>query len=519
MQRNGTARRRAARWRLRHGDCLDHLPRLRPNSVDAIVTDPPYGLEFMGKDWDRLVAAPRGARAGTEHAPTLEHRDDSPHHRAAVKQPAMQMRCAKCGGNSTGQWGRCSCVQPQFRPQLGPTRAMQEWHEAWAREALRVLKPGGHLVAFGGTRTHHRLVCAVEDAGFEIRDCIVWLYGSGFPKSLNVSKAIDKAAEAERQVMRRGRTRSGETRSLKLRNTQPGYGANGDSDGQNVFEVAAPAAREAARWDGWGTALKPAFEPIVVARKPLVGTVAANVLKYGTGAINVDACRIELGEAADYVANPSGDRTHDTNLRAGVGRPKRVARGRDTPGKNTYGSNGPGGGSFADGSTMLGRWPANVVLDPAAAAALDEQTQVLVSGTNPTRRNSDDSRAGYSESVDGEDYDPAARADVRGASRFYYCAKASRGERNAGLSEPQGGSASRLLVNNHPTVKPIRLLRWIVRLVTPPEGIVLDVFTGSGTTGCAAVLEGFGFIGIERDASYVDIARRRIRYWADQSSR
>jgi DNA methylase len=192
--------------RLIVADCVKAMAAMPPASVDAIVTDPPYGLEFMGKEWDRLIAPARGRTAGLEHAPTLESRDDTPHHRAAVKQPSMLMRCANCGGNSSGEWGRCSCERPDFRRNLTPVRAMQEWHEAWAAEALRVLKPGGHLLAFGGTRTYHRLACAIEDAGFEIRDQIQWMYGSGFPKSLNVSKAIDSAqgVEGERGPMKRG---------------------------------------------------------------------------------------------------------------------------------------------------------------------------------------------------------------------------------------------------------------------------------------------------------------------------
>jgi site-specific DNA-methyltransferase (adenine-specific) len=247
---------------------------------------------------------------------------------------------------------------------------------------------------------------------------------------------------------------------------------------------------------------------------------------HGTGAINIDACRIELEDEAEYARNHSGarghsgtrdpDQRHATDLRPGGGRPKRGSRGRDTPGKNTYGAGGPGGGSIADGTALLGRWPANVVLDPVAAAALDEQTGVLVSGANPTRRNSDKFRTAYGKFVGSEDCEPARGVDTGGASRFYYCAKASRGERDAGLSGDRGGG-SRGLVNDHPTVKPIRLLRWIVRLVTPPGGTVLDAFAGSGTTGCAAVLEGFQFIGIEREANYVEVARGRIKHWAAQS--
>lgn len=521
-----------ARWHIRHADCLDLLPQLDPDSVDAIVTDPPYGLEFMGKDWDRLVAAPRGARTGLKHEPTIEDRNDTPYHRAAVKQPAMQMRCARCGGNSTGAWGHCRCEQPDFRRQLRPLRAMQEWHEAWAREALRVLKPGGHLLAFGGTRTYHRLACALEDAGFEVRDCIAWMYGSGFPKSLDVSKAIDKTAGVVGRCIGHGCSEVSPTDD----------GRNQWAAGEVVDKLTkrtAPATPESALWVGWGTALKPAHEPIVVARKPLVGTVSTNVLRYGTGAINIDACRIDVPNPRSCERNHSGESGHGgarelgaTDLRA-AGRPRRVSRGQDTAGKNTYGSGGPGGGSVADGITTLGRWPANVVLDEEAAATLDKQVG-LRSGRGTIRR-----KSGAQEGNPGAAYGAESRlagatmssyGDAGGPSRFFYCAKASRTERSAGLDafekrpmlwssgEQNPGSfqsdgTDRAARNPHPTVKPIDLMRWLIRLVTPPGGLVVDPFAGSGTTGCAAVLEDVCFLGIEREPDYVTIARARIRHW------
>ena len=308
-----------------HGDSLDYMRTMDDNSVDAIVTDPPYGLAFMGKKWDYDV-------------------------------PSVEL---------------------------------------WS-EALRVLKPGGHLLSFGGTRTYHRMVVNIEDAGFEIRDQIMWLYGSGFPKSLNISKAIDNTA----------------------------------------------ITPEAKQWDGWGTALKPANEPICVARKPLSeSTVAKNVLKWGTGGINVDATRIGEGSAK--------------------------------------------------------RFPANLILDEQAALLLDEQSGVLKSGAlKPYVRESDDY---YSGSWPDSNFE--SKATSGGASRFFYCAKASKSERNAGSKEH---------FNIHPTCKPIKLMRYLVRLVTPPNGTVLDPFCGSGTTGVAAKQEGFNFIGIEREAEYVEIARRRF---------
>jgi len=278
-------------------------------------------------------------------------------------------------------------------------------------EALRVLKPGGHLIAFGGTRTYHRLAVAIEDAGFEVRDCLMWLYGSGFPKSLDVSKAMDKQAGAEREVVGVKENSFGR---------KPGGGdgwdeaITGGQSSNHIFNITAPNTDLAKQWHGWGTALKPAYEPAILARKPLRGTVADNVAQWGTGGLNIDGCRV-------------GDEG--------------------------------------------GRWPANVILDEEAAAALDEQSG--------------------------------------GASRFFYTAKASRSEREAGLD---GVEAQR--ANHHPTVKPIALMRYMIRLVAPRGAVVLDPFMGSGSTGCAAMVEGMQFIGIDITPEYVDIARRRLAWWS-----
>ena len=390
---------------LHHGDCLEVLRSMPNCSVDSIVTDPPYGLSFMGKKWDYDV-------------------------------PSV---------------------------------------EVWV-ECLRVLKPGGHLLAFAGTRTQHRMAVRIEDAGFEIRDMIAWVYGSGFPKSLDVSKAIDKMDAAEEQQTRRYRftewvrstgitskqideatgtnmgghyttaasqpaimtrehleacryllgevpawvEQEADIRSVESKNfaerevvgqkivngeegTAGGY-QNGiasvrgsDISIQRQINITAPATDAAKQWQGWGTALKPALEPITVARKPLIGTVAENVLQYGTGAINVDGGRVEGG-----------------------------------------------------------RWPANFIHDGS-----EEATDLL-----------------------------------KDSARFFYCAKASKADRGE---------------NHHPTVKPTDLMRYLCRLVTPPNGIVLDPFNGSGSTGCAAVLEGFQYIGIEREAEYIAISEKRIQ--------
>jgi site-specific DNA-methyltransferase (adenine-specific) len=367
-------------------------------------------------------------------------------------------------------------------------------------------------LAFGGTRTYHRLACAVEDAGFEVRDCIAWMYGSGFPKSLDVSKAIDKAAGAEREVVEQGAP-FGRGSMRNRSRVEMGYRPTELNPDGGAAEITAPATPEAERWDGWGTALKPAFEPIVVARKPLVGTVAANVLAHGTGALNIDGCRIE------GIAEAPGS----------------------TPPSSVDGRRGSMAGPMdrVEYDPTRGRWPANVALDPDAAAILDEQAGELTNCGGPKSTTHDGGMFGIG--TPGTIY-----ADQGGASRFFYCAKTSREERNAGLdafAEQQvsymnthGGNADKgetwspvdertgherdrfasRTRNPHPTVKPIELMRWLVRLVTPPGGLVFDPFVGSGTTGCAAVLEGFRFIGVEREALYVPIARARIGWWAAQ---
>lgn len=352
-------------WQVHHGSCLDVLPTLPDNSVDSIVTDPPYELGFMGKKWDSTGVA----------------------------------------FNS----------------------------EVWL-ECLRVLKPGGHLLAFGGSRTWHRIAVAIEDAGFEVRDSIAWLYGSGFPKSLDISKAIDKVSD------------------------------------------------EAKQWQGWGTALKPAFEPVVVARKPLTGTVAANVLEWGTGGLNIDGTRIGTD-----------------------GGTKKIDPDKSSASQNAFGT-GLNGGTVAD--LNAGRWPANVMLDEFTAALVDEQSGVSKSqsGTFTITRSSGSwdrqdkgmFDAGRSSTFEGY-------GDSGGASRFFYVAKANKRDRNEGLDE----SGAK---NFHPTVKPTDLMRQLVRLVTPPGGTVLDPFTGSGSTGKAAILEGFNFIGIEITEDYLPIIEGRLNH-------
>jgi site-specific DNA-methyltransferase (adenine-specific) len=374
--------------------------------------------------------------------------------------------------------------------------------EVW-RQAWRVLKPGGYLLAFGGSRTEHRLACAIEDAGFEIRDCISWVYGSGFPKSLDVSKAIDRAAGAERKVI-------GEP-------TRHGGGDSQIMKGDYNPPITAPATDAARQWDGWGTALKPAHEPIVMARKPLSEkTVAANVLRWGCGAVNVDGCRIGTGDILSSGRHVQKNRTYpsgykDTNRSEFVQNPS-------------------------------GRWPANLILGHApgcvrrgedcvegcAVRLIAEQSGHLKSGkVKPYKNNggwkqTSDFKTGSFEASEGN----AARFFFQvDPDPLFYCAKASRAERNRGLE----GMPDRITddgrntpidnpylrgkthrQNHHPTVKPLKLMRYLVRLVTPPGGTVLDPFAGSGTTLVAAKEEGFGYIGIELEPEYVEIAEARL---------
>jgi len=357
---------------LHHGDCLDVLRSLPDASVDSVVTDPPYNLSFMGKGWDTFPIRKRG-QGGT-------------------------------GINSEHAGG------VEFKASAEASHAFQQWCEAWATECLRVLKPGGHLLAFGGTRTWHRLACAVEDAGFEVRDSIAWLYGSGFPKSLDVSKAIDKAqgatgtygepkSAAHAGWIDRGRMRGDEGEEGWQRPWMQDEGAV-----SNAARRYLPGSTEAQAFAGWGTALKPAFEPVVVARKPLAGTVAANVLEHGTGALNIDGCRVGDGGQLSW-AEPRG-----------IG----------------YMGGGSNAGAVAATENAKGRWPANVVLDESQAAALDEQSGESRDGVAVNRNK--DPRAEKPHEVYGGgwlngDLPDRTYGGAGGASRFFYVAKADASER------------------------------------------------------------------------------------------
>ncbi len=494
-----------SRWKLLHGDCRDQLATIPDNSIDAIVTDPPYELGFMGKSWDA---------SGIAYNLTV--------------------------------WTEC----------------------------LRVLKPGGHLLAFSGSRTYHRMAVAIEDAGFQIRDQIMWVYGSGFPKSLDISKAIDKSDAAEEQRQRRlrftawvrltgltasqideatqtnmgghyttsasqpaimttehldavrhligdvpdwveqeARIRSVESKNFASREVVgqrdvpvghafAGEVYGGDSSSQTV-NVTAPATAEAEVWEGWGTALKPAHEPIVLARKPLVGTVAENVLRFGVGGLNIDGCRVfrDVGDVS-----VAGHRTA-------------------TFGTQETESGGDGSGGWSQNES--GRWPANLIHDGS-----DEVLELFpetAGGARPAKANKPTGQhyeGGWGTIAEGERIDFPAGS----AARFFYCAKASKKDRNEGLDHltPQresdltadnlpGGDNPRNRtntprLNHHPTVKPTELMRYLCRLITPPNGVILDPFTGSGSTGKAAILEHFQFIGIEQDPDYITIAQARIQH-------
>ena len=406
------------------GDCLYKLQELKDNSVDSIVTDPPYGLSFMGKQWDYDVPS----------------------------------------------------------------------QEIW-EECIRVLKPGGHLLAFAGSRTYHRMAVRIEDAGFEIRDQIMWVYGSGFPKSHNIGKAVDEKLGNKREVIS---TVEEGTGPLKT-----GHVNKGGGGGLSVGTERSPKyniTKGNSEWEGWGTALKPAHEPIVMARKPLSQkTVVDNVLEWGTGGINIDESRI----GTEVIKTQGGEKFKGNGI------------------YNKYNN--------CEESIHEGRFPANIIFDEEAGKLLDEQsgiskcTATNIGYTNPEEQ--DDFFKGLKNKV------TVRHNDEGGASRFFYCPKTSKKDRNEGLDEfpfgkppasarskPASGRQSALgqpRKNHHPTVKPTALMLYLIRLVTPKGGTTLDPFMGSGSTGKAAVRGGFDFIGIEMEQEYFRIANARIQYEFD----
>lgn len=397
--------------KLINDDCIEAMKQMLDNSVDSVVTDPPYGISFMGKAWDNAAIMSK-AVAGKDHTQTTD-RSGSMH----------------AGSYDTSNKGN---------------KAFEQWTYMWAVEAFRVLKPGGQLISFASPRTYHRMASGIEDAGFEIRDQIMWLFGSGFPKSLNLKD----------------------------------------------------------EWDGWGTALKPAHEPMVLARKPLIGTVVNNVLKYGTGALNINDSRVREG------------------------REKTQAQGKYVGSEVAIVGQREGGKIYPQN---LGRWPANIIHDGSdEVLELFPNTKATGNGKVSGFRKGGASEnsvglAGVKKSADGF-------SDSGSAARFFYCAKAATKDRNEGLdgfavkqqdeSRKEGNPGGdnprnrglHQRANHHPTVKPTELMKYLVKLITPPNGTVLDPFMGSGSTGKACAYEGFDFIGIDQSSEYVEIAKARINY-------
>lgn len=419
------------------GSCLTIMQDLDHNSIDAIVTDPPYGL-------------------------TANKKGGSGDASLNLKHPAGRSRITTGGGFMGQKWDAgVPCV------------------EFW-QESLRVAKPGAHLLAFGGTRTFHRLTCAIEDAGWEIRDCIMWVYGSGFPKSHDVNKAIDKESGAERERIRGVRSAAGSDTYA--------YDAWSKEFKDSVLSSDA-ITTEAQQWSGWGTALKPAWEPIIVSRKPLDGTVAQNVLQHGTGAINIDACRVE------HVTVDNGSLATNPHLRDHI-------------------NAGNGSHIFSTESDRrvvtpheLGRFPANLIHDGS-----DEVVELFPEqsgGGHPTRRFADKTRNTYG-GFTGNECPPGIGPSSGNASRFFYCAKESDRDILPAKEFPLFGESHAAVKNTHPTVKPVELMRYLCRLVTPPGGLILDPFAGSGTTLVAAKLEGFASIGIELNPDYVKLILGRL---------
>lgn len=425
--------------KIMNGDCLQHLKELPDESVDAIITDPPYGLSFMNKKWDYDI-------------------------------PSVDI---------------------------------------W-RECLRVLKSGGHLLSFSGTRTYHRMAVAIEDAGFEIRDTIMWIYGSGFPKSLNVGKSIDKM---------QGKKRTGIIRKDGLA-TRPQVLEFADRPIKTEYEDGLPVTNEAKEWEGWGTALKPACEPIVLARKPLKeNSVAMNMIKHGVGGLNINDCRIEHNEAVKTTKR--GERQSET-WKEGSGFKNEV---------NDLASANP-----------KGRFPANIIFDEESAVILDEQ-----SGTSTSKGGQSFSKTSdiYGEYANDRTIKGCGYLDKGGASRFFYVVKANKKERDLGCDalqekpmryednssnsleifsnqytessgNPTGRGQTSPKRNNHPTVKPIKLMEYLIKLVTREGQIVLDPFLGSGTTAIACINLKREWLGIEREPEYIEIAQARINHFSKQ---
>lgn len=436
--------------RIYNMDCIEGMKLIEDNSVDAIVTDPPYGLGFMGKEWDTFDRSQFGT-AGTE----------GPNDLKIIKN---------------------FNILPRYN-----TDGLYEFTKSWSIECLRILKPGGYLLSFAGTRTQHKIASAIEDAGFEIRDIISWVYGSGFPKSLNIGKAVDKLQGNEREEYLR----------LDGKHSDSGSGCYNMNSGHGSMKKEFLDSKGTSEWEGWGTALKPSFEPITVARKPLeCKTVAENVLKYGTGGINIDECRVGT-EGARF-----NGRNVDSNIygKYGTDKPKEVYD--------------------------YGRFPANFIHD-GSDEVLELFTDTTGQGHWPKTK-----VTGFGDFGGGKsEYFGVGEKDKLGgsAARFFYCAKASSSERNNGCDKLEDkkwklnnlnggdrlslqGSVEGVSKNNHPTVKPVELMTYLIKLVSRENSIIVDPFTGSGTTLIAAKHLKRIFIGFEKEKEYYEIANERLKY-------
>ena len=405
---------------LNNEDCIVQMQKMIDEGVqvDSVVTDPPYGIHFMGKDWDKFKST------------------------KVTKSQVV---------TNLGAGMRMTTHKENMD--------FQKWCNEWATLCFKLLKPGGYILAFSSARTYHHLACGIESAGFEVRDQIMWLYGSGFPKSVNIGKAIDKKLGNKRVDL----------------GTNPNQRLN--TPEHDIYEAGirgkkARITKGDSEWEGWGTALKPAHEPVVMARKPVEGTVAENVLKHGTGGINIDGCRIDTKPRTTHATG--NIRTHDPKNDVG------------NFGLKTHDDPVPG---------AEGRFPANVMHDGSEEVLEGFPNTKSGKDINPTTENV----SGFFGQDMGYYSKEANYGDEGSAARFFYCPKVSKSERNRGLDK-----------NNHPTVKPIELMKYLCRLVTPKGGTVLDPFMGSGSTGMAAKVEGFDFIGIEKEKEYFEIAEQRI---------
>lgn len=470
-------------------DCIDGMKHIADNSIDSIVTDPPYGLGFMGKEWDTYDKTQFGNK-GSEGENDLK-----------VKKNFN--------------------ILPRYRSD----NLFQDFTYAWAKEAYRILKPGGYLLSFGGTRTYHRMASAIEDAGFEIRDMINWTYGSGFPKSLNIGKAIDKLQGNKRKEYNPGGRYN---YSFQEGNSQfVSETATGSGKRMSILPT-----KGTSEFEGWGTALKPAHEPIVVARKPLAEkSVAENVLKYGTGGINIDESRVEYNDGTTaedikkkYTGSNEGNDSVTNNF--GVKEIKMTSE-----------------------STLLGRFPANFIHDGSPEVLQEFEKAGNCGAFAPVKSgqkewggniyhkfntSGDDGKTFYKDGLGTPArFFKSCEFELEDAPSFIYQAKASKSERNDGLEEfnekniNDGRLTSidnpfqrgdTLRKNIHPTVKPLKLMEYLVKLVTPKGGVCLDPFMGSGTTAVACKKNGFKYLGFEKEAEYIEICEARLKNKKGQES-